>query len=58
MLGGREGTPISANLPRFPTTTVCGKCGEVIMEAAWGARRGGVLCLQTPKRVVIIVPLG
>ena len=58
VLGGREGTPISANLPRFPTTPVCGKWGEVIMGAAWGARRGGVLCLQTPKRVVIIVPLG
>ena len=58
VLGGREGTPISANLPRFPTTPVCGKWGEVIMGAAWGARRGGVLCLQAAKMMVIIGPLG
>ena len=57
VLGGREGTPISANLPRFPTTPVCGKWGEVIMEDAWGARRGGVLCLQAANRLVIIGPL-
>ena len=57
VLGGREGTPISANLPRFPTTPVCGKWGEVIMGAAWGARRGGVLCLQAANRLVIIGPL-
>ena len=57
VLGGREGTPISANLPRFPTTPVCGKWGEVIMEDAWGARRGGVLCLQAANRLVIISPL-
>mgnify|MGYP004285011267 CR=1 FL=1 len=58
VLGGREGTPISANLPRFCPPPVCGKWGEVIMEAAWGARRGGVLCLQAATRVVIIGPLG
>ena len=58
MRGDPRGDPPARILARFPTHPLCGKWGEVIMEAAWGARRGGVLCLQTPKRVVIIVPLG
>ena len=57
MLGGREGTPISANLPRFCPPPFAESGAEVIMEAAWGARRGGVLCLQAANVVVIIVPL-
>ena len=55
--GERRGDPPARILARFPTTPVCGKWGEVIMEAAWGARRGGVLCLQAANRLVIIGPL-
>ena len=46
VLGGREGTPISANLPRFPTTPVCGKWSGVSMEAVRGARRAGVCSMD------------
>jgi len=55
---GPSGRPPPARILARPHPPICAKWGEVIMEAAWGARRGGVLCLQTPKRVVIIVPLG
>ena len=53
----RRGDPSARILARFPTPPVCAKWGEVIMEAAWGARRGGVLCLQAANRLVIISPL-
>ena len=56
VLGGREGTPISANLPRFPTTPVCGKWGGLSMEAIQGARRAGVPRLPSAMTLVMKLP--
>ena len=38
MRGDPRGDPPARILARFPTHPLCGKSGEVIMEAAWGAR--------------------